>query len=204
MTTSVRTPEDVANLVLQRIGYKGPRIGSLLEGSEAAKVILDVYGQTRDQLITDGEWEFAERIVTGTLLKQAPQYGYIATPWSNAYPDIPWLFSYAYPGDALKIRAVRPTPLFIPNFDPQYNIYSLGNDNGFTPPRQVILTMVPNALITYAGRVTDPTTWNPAFNEALVSALARRVVGKLSDPRLMATEAQDEEHEHMVASTDKG
>lgn len=204
MVTSVRTPEDVANLVLQRIGYKGPRIGNLLEGSEAAKVILDVYGQTRDELITDGEWEFAERIVPGTLLKQAPTNGYIVTPWTNAFPDLPWLFSYAYPSDALKIRSVRITPLFIPNFDPQHNIYSLGNDNGFTPPRQVILTMVPNAMITYAGRVTDPTTWNPAFNEALVAAISRRIAGKLSDPRLVAQEAQDEEHAHMVALTDKG
>lgn len=204
MTTSVRTPEDVANLVLRRIGYKGPRIENMLEGSFASETILDVYGQTRDQLITDGEWEFAERIVPGTLLKKAPEYGYIITPWSNAYPDLPWLFSYAYPGDALKIRSVRATPLFIPNFDPQHNIYSLGNDNGFTPPRQVILAMVPNALITYAGRVTDPTTWNPAFNEALVAAVARRVAGKLSDPRAEVMEAQDEDREKMVASFDKG
>ncbi len=204
MTTSIRTPEDVANLVLQRIAYKGPRIANMLEGSLASEVILDVYGQTRDQLITDGEWEFAERIVPGTLLKQAPVGGYIVTPWSNAYPDLPWLFSYAYPSDALKIRSVRATPLFIPNFDPQHNIYSLGNDNGFTPPRQVILTMVPNALITYAGRVTDPTTWNPAFSEALAAAIARRVAGKLTDPRAEAMEAQDEGHEEMLASLDKG
>src|SRR5258708_3438511 len=99
MTTGITSPAAIINLSLSRIGFKG-RIGSLYDGSTAAKKALDLYGQTRDELIRDGSWEFAERIVSGTLVKQAPAGGYVVTPWSAANnPDLPWLFSYAYPTD---------------------------------------------------------------------------------------------------------
>ena len=203
MTTAISSPAAIVNLSLARIGFKG-RIGSLYDGSTAAKKALDLYSQTRDELIRDGNWEFAERIVAGTLVKQAPP-SYITTPWSAAAnPDLPWLFSYAYPSDCLKVRSVRQTPMFVPNFDPQHNVFSLGNDTGSNPAVRVILCNVANALITYAGQVTDPTSWDSEFTEALASALGRRLAPALVGLDATKLEISDEQAERELAAQDRG
>ena len=205
MSTAITAPEDIVNLALGRIGYKGPRIGSIYEGSAASKKALDIYAQTRDELIREGEWEFAERIVAGTLVKQAPAGGYVITPWSAASnPDLPWLFSYVYPTDCIDVRAIRQTPRFVPNFDPQHNLFGLGNDTGSNPPQRVILCNVANALITYAGRVTDPTTFDSGFVEALAAALGRRLAPALAGLDAAKLELSDEQMENALAQSEKG
>lgn len=201
---TITSPEDIVNLALARIGFKA-RIGSLYDGSAASKKSLDLYGQTRDELIREGEWEFAERIVTGALVKQAPAGGYVVTPWNGAvHPDLPWLYSYAYPTDCIKVRSVRQTPMFIPNFDPQHNVFSLGNDTGGASPVRVILCNVQNALITYAGRVTDPTTWDSDFTEAFAAALGRRLAPVLVGLDAAKLEISDEQMEDQLAEREKG
>jgi hypothetical protein len=176
MAASVQTVVDVANLGLARIGYK-KRIGTVYDGSDAAKLILTVYAQTRDALLVDGNWGFAERNVLGVLLKSAPVGGYFPpATWNPATnPAVPWRFSYQYPSDALKVRAVKPVSLFTPNYDPQPWPYSIDNDNAFTPPQRVILSNVQAAVIVYTGQITDPTTWDVEFVEACAAQVARRV-----------------------------
>ena len=203
MATGISTPADVVNLALHRVGSPR-RIGSLYDGSIEAKLALDFYGQTRDQLIREGEWEFAERLVVGTLLKQAPPAGYFATPWSTAYPALPWQFEYAFPADCLKLRSVRPAPVMIPNYDPIHNIFSVENDNAYAPPEKVVLCNVQGAILTYAGQVTDPTTWEADFIEALAAALARRFAPVLANLETTKFETQDEQGEGAVAADQKG
>ena len=124
MPSSVTSPADVLNVTLRRIGYKG-RVGNLYDGSLAAKRALDIYGQTRDELLRQNDWGFAERNLDMTLLKQAPKGGYIPpTLWTPAYPPLPWLYEYARPGDCLKIRSIKAVPLFLPNMDPQPIVFT--------------------------------------------------------------------------------
>lgn len=193
MTASLQTPTDIVNDALRRIGWK-MRIGNLYDGSEAAKIALDIYGQTRDQLISDGNFEFEERNIAMTLLKQAPVGGYIPpNVWNPSFPAIPWLFSYAYPDDCVKVRAVKPAPIFVLNFDPKPHRYSVDNDNGFTPSKRVILCNVPSALLVYAGQITDPTAFDVAFTEAFSAALGQRLAPALlglNNARLAAADAQ--------------
>lgn len=203
MASSLTSATDMVNLALARIGYK-KRLGSLYDGSEAAKLALTIYGQTRDQLIREGEWEFAERILILTLLKQAPDEGYVVTPWSPTFPALPWRYSYEYPEDCLKVRSVRRAPVFVVNYAPAYNIYSIDNDNSFTPPKRVILCNIPGAILTYAGRVTDPTNWDPDFTEALSAALARRLAPSLAGLDAAKLEMQDEQLETQVAASQRG
>ncbi len=203
MANGLSTAADLVNLALHRVGSP-KRIGSLYDGSLEAKVALDLYAQTRDQLIREGEWEFAERLVTGALLKQAPPTGYIATAWSTAYPALPWQFEYAYPADCLKLRSVRAAPVMVPNYDPIHNIFAVENDNGFAPPQKVVLCNVQGAILTYAGQVTDPTTWESDFIEAFASALARRFAPTLGNLETEKFEAQDEQVEGVMAADQKG
>jgi hypothetical protein len=172
VTSSIQSPADVVNAALVHLGSMD-RIGNLYDGSLVSKKALDIYGQTRDALMINGDWEFLERNTNGILLKQAPS-NYLMQ-WTPANPPQPWLYEYSYPGDALKIRAVKPTVVFVPNFDPQPWTYSIDNDNSFSPPQRVILTNVPNAIIVYTGRVTDPTTWNADFTEEFILELAKKL-----------------------------
>ena len=204
MATGLSSPADVVNLALGRIGFKG-RVGSLYDGSMAAKLALTFYSQTRDQLIRDGNWAFAERIAEGVLLKSAPQSGYNpGVPWSPTYPALPWFYEYVYPSDCLKVRSMRPQAIYIPNFVPQYNVFSEENDNSYNPPVKVILCNVPNAIITYAGQVTDPTTWEASFIEAFSAALGRRLAPGLVGLESAKLEIQDEQAETALADRTQG
>lgn len=199
MTVSLQSPEDVVNAALSRIGWKR-RVGSLYDGSEASKVALDIYGQTRDEQLRLFDWGFAERDLTLTLLKTAPVGGYVPpVVWSSAYPILPWIFEYGYPADCLKLRALRGTPIFIPEFDPKPVEFRIANDNSLMPPAKVVLSNLSNAIMVYTGRVTDPTTWEPDFTESLIAALGRRLAPSLANLDAEKIEAQDEAAETISA-----
>lgn len=178
MSAVVTSPAQVVNLALARIGYK-KRIGNLFDGSDASKKALDVYGQTRDQMLRDGNWQFARRDAQLTLLKQAPAEGYVATAWTTAYPPPPWLYEYTYPSDCLKVRNIKAQQIFA-NYTPKAVNFSVYNDTAYSPARKVILCDVgPTAIITYAAQVTNPATWEATFVDDLAAEL-----GKLLAPAL--------------------
>ncbi len=205
MALVLSTPADAVNAALVRIGYK-LRVGNLYDGSAAAKKSLDIYGQTRDELLSQNDWVFAERNVALTLLKSAPVQGYVPpNGWDPAlYPPIPYRYSYGYPGDCLKVRAVKPTPIFIPDYDPQPFVYATPNDNSYTPARRVICTMIPASLLVYTGQVTDLTTWDADFTELFVDALGRRLAPSLASLDVMKIQAQLEVADMGVAEANQG
>jgi hypothetical protein len=167
MATSV---EEVVNQALDRIGWT-ETVNNIYDGTRAARIALNLYVQTRDDLLREFDWGFAERTIAATLLKSAPDGGYVpgVTPWDPVtYPPLDARFEYAYPADCLKVRALKAAPIFVPNFDPQPHSFRIANDATYAPPRKVILCNVENAILVYTGQVTDPTTWEPNFTEALV------------------------------------
>ena len=208
MTASVQSVADIANIALSRIGHP-IRLGTLYDGSVAAKKILDIYSQTRDELLRQEDWEFSERTVALTLLKSAPAAGYIPpTVWSSSYPPLPWLFEYAYPTDCLKLRVVKPQPFFLPVVDPQPNVFRIVNDSTQTPAR-VILCNVQSAIANYTAQVTDPTAWDVGFVEAMVASLCRRlapVLGQIDQGKaeVQKAEAGDEQVSTVTALNRQG
>ena len=202
MAASILSPADLSNVSLRRIGYK-LRVSNLFEGSHAAKVLLDLYSQTRDELMRSKDWGFAERNVSPGLLKSAPQNGYLPPNfWDPAiHPALPWVFSYTYPADCLKVRAVKASPIFVPNFDPQPNVFSVENDQTYAPPQKAILCNVPSMVLTYTGQITDPATWEADFAEAFAAALGRRLAPALVGLDAAKLELQDEAAETALAET---
>ena len=167
MTVSASTPADIANLVLVRLGSQGV-IGNLYEGSPQANKILTAYGQTRDAILRQKDWEFSQRVVALTLQKSAPVGGYVPpTTWSSSYPPMPWAYQYAYPDDCLKVKSVRPQDVFVNQMDPKPNQFTIGNDGA----GKTILCNVKDALACYTARVTNPALWEPIFVNTLVDAL---------------------------------
>lgn len=190
MVVSASSPADVVNIALRRIGYK-LRVGSLLDGSEASNQALDVYGQTRDQLLADFDYPFAERNIALTLLKSAPANYVPPTSWSSTYPPLPWAYEYDWPADCLKVRALKQAPLFLFNPDPQPILYAPANDTVSNVTQRVILANIPSAIAVYTGRVTDPTEWDVRFTEAFSAELGRRLLPVLGNMNAIQAIAQD-------------
>lgn len=206
MVASIQNPADAVNAALIRIGHK-LTIGSLYDGSDAANAAINIYGQTRDQMLRDGDWSFARRDIAISATKVAPQGGYFPpTAWDpTTSPPPGFLYQYPYPADCLKVRSIRPAPLFAQNFDPQPNVFSTPNDNMLVPPAKVIACNIgPNAVLTYCGQVTDPTQWEATFAEGLIAELARRLAVALANMDAAKMEAADEQGETSIAKTVQG
>lgn len=208
MTSPIIDPASVGNLALAEIGFKA-RIGSLYDGTLAAKKILDCYAEERDALLDEGDWDFAERTTVGVLLKQAPA-SYLTTPWTPSYPAVPWLFEYAFPPDAVGVRGVKTQQVTIPNFDPRYNRFEVVNDAGpqtvagYTPPLKVVLCNVANAIVVYTGQVTNPDEWTPPFLKALVSRIAKSIGPALMGPEIIKVAAPESQADSAMAARIRG
>lgn len=192
MSAVLSTVEDIVNDALVRLGAK-KRVGSIYDGTDMARAALDIYGQTRDDMLRSFAWGFAERNITLTLQKTAPVGGYLPpTYWTSAYPILPWIYQYAWPEDCLKIRALRCSYPLIPVFDPSPVNFRVANDNSFTPSQKVILCNLQNAILVYTGQVTDPSVWEPKFTECLIAGLARRLAPMIAGFDAEKLEAGDE------------
>jgi hypothetical protein len=156
-------PEDLVNMALDSIGYTR-HIADIYEGSAAARVALAYYGQTRDELLSLGEWPFALREVALTAV-------------GGQTPPSPWQNEYQYPADCLRIRYIRPGPLTggTRSTDPQPVLFRPWNDQRPGTPVMAILCDLATPVLIYQGKVTDPGTWTPEFIRAFVGALAKKL-----------------------------
>ena len=164
--------EDILNAALRRASYPTP-IGNIYEGSRAARVALDFYGQTRDALFGEFDWSFLQQEVDlGMPIKTAPPSGYGITPWNPVLnPPPPWVYEFAYPANAIKVRGVRPLPLFIPEAMPRVNIFQDIYDGQLAAKAIVTNLSRPLAIIT--ARVTNPAEWQDQnFIDSLIERLA--------------------------------
>ena len=165
--------EDICNIALRRIGYPTP-IGWIYEGSPAARVAVEIYSQCRDDLLRGADWDFARQQAPLVLLKTAPVGGYGFTPWNSSYPPVNWQYEYDYPAMCLEVRAVRPTPSLLSQYDPSPNVFALAYDNTLATPSPVILTNLINANAVFTAQVTDPDQWTAGYANALYDKLAVR------------------------------
>lgn len=180
--------EDLVNQALVAIGHPD-RIAWIFDGSPAAIASLEIYGQTRDELMDAGEWPLARRAnVPLTLLKGPPPRGGFSprTPWSARYPPPGWLYEYAYPSDMLNLKSVIRPPMAMFNLMPRPAVWRVDNDNSLidnngapTVQKKVILTNTAGALATYIGQVTDPTLWEPGFIKIIIDRLAEKLSRRL-------------------------
>ena len=161
----------ILNAALVRCAYP-TMIGNLYEGSRASRIGLNIYAQTRDALLSEFDWSFARQTVSlGAPLKTAPAPGYGGTGWDPATnPPMPWLYEYAYPDNCINIRAVMPTPVFLPVQMPRVNICAQGFDTLLG--QKVVLTNLANAIAIITAQTTNPEEWQDNdFVEALIDRL---------------------------------
>lgn len=180
------TVEQVVNQALVDAGIRY-RVADIYEGSPEAKVALEVFGQTRDEILRLADWSFSRRVAPLVLLKGPPPVGGYTplVPWSNIYPNPGFLFEYDYPSDCLDLRAIANPPGLMPDLDPRPAVWRVDNDPtpnvsgnppvASGPAQKVILTNKgPNAIVTYRASVTDPTEWDSGFIAALTASLGQK------------------------------
>lgn len=151
---------NIVNMALDAIGF--PRhISEFYEGSPAARVALEVFAQTRDELIQSGDWAFALAEVNLNLNGQTP--------------PTPWTYEYGYPPDCVRIRYIRPGALVggTRNNNPQPILFRPFNDQRI--PAQAILSDTDPATLIYSRSVTDPSQWDDGFTQAYIAALAEKL-----------------------------
>jgi hypothetical protein len=171
-TLALQSPADVVNASLAQIGSK-LRVGNLYDGSLPAKKALDIYGQTRDELLRQGEWDFAKVISQATLS-------------GNAAPP-PWLYEFSYPASGLRIRDIFSAGYLTSRNNPLPVLWTVGSAIG-----KVIWANVSPAIVVYTNQVTNPILWEADFAEALIAALGKRLSASLASPDMAKMATEDE------------
>ncbi len=155
----------VCNIALKRMGVA--LIVNLQDGSDQASVLNAVYENTRDRLLRELEWNFAQfRVSLAPDPTKTPVFGY----------------NYAYPLPTL------PYCLKVNETDPADAIYDIENTIDATGKitGRVLVTDEGSLSIRYTGQVTDPQQWDASFVEALASDLAAQTAYTLTESEAKA------------------
>jgi len=130
---------------------RGLQITALDEASQAARVCKLRYPYARDAALRSYNWNFASRRAELPRNAVAPAFEY-----ANAY-DLP--------PDCLLVRSV----------------FGICRDHWVVERRQILADAGDPLLITYTALVTDPTTFDPLFVDALAARLASAIAVQLSE-----------------------
>lgn len=122
-----------------------------------ARLCNAIYHQTRDNVLTDHVWNFAQKRAELATLSETPVW------------DEDWMtVSYQKPADCLKINFV--------------NIKSAI----FKVEEDTIVSDTTGLKIKYTTRITDPMKFFPKFIEALVARLSAELAYAVTSSRSMA------------------
>jgi hypothetical protein len=166
----VTAPLDITKRALAQIGTHS-QITSMVDGSEEALYANLLYLPLKDFLLREGDYDFS---ITSNTLALSSTTG------------SPWVFSYAYPSAALRIRSL--VPLAYDEFNPVPIEYNIASATGV----KFILTKVAadKAIYTYSA---PEDVWDSLFTEAftrlLASALAFSLENRIEASKEKLTEA---------------
>lgn len=148
---------DICLMALDHIGASS--IASLEEKSAEARACRRFFYTTRDQVLRDHAWGFAERRKFLTMLNPDHSYGFD--------------YAYEYPQDCLSAREIFRSPLDLPPIE----FRVVRQDDGF--PR-MILCNEPSAILIYTAKISDCDGFDSAFIKALSWALAAELAMPLT------------------------
>lgn len=168
---------DVWNQALSEVGARG-QVTSLTENSKEATICNIHYNNTRTSILRAAPWACARFQASLTVLES-----YQNVPPNN---QIPWMYSYTYPADCLKLRYLLCPPVLdnstIVTTGDVLQWYLPSRRNRFLPgldttgTQKVILTNVSNAMAVYTKDLQDVTLWDSGLWDAVVAALQAKIV----------------------------
>jgi hypothetical protein len=181
---AVQSPEDVVNLALTRVGHPF-RVVNIMDGSPQSVVALNIYAQTRDELLRQKNWDFAKVIVTASTT------GYTA--------PAPWTYEYTYPDNCLKLRQLFNANYLASMNNPIPTFFTIGQNA--TLGQKVIWSTTGFATLVYTQQVVNPTEWEADFTELLAASIGKRLAPILQKLEMVKVEESDEKAALLVAES---
>lgn len=169
------TVESIVNQALDVIGYKR-HLGSIWDGSAAARIALDAWGDTRDTLFTMLKPDWAVWDDPLVPSKTAPPWYDEQTPWTTEYPDLPWRYEYPAPEDCLVPLALKPRPTWTTVWRPRPMRWRTKAADGV----YTLLGDDPAPILTCVHRVNTVDLWEADFTQAMVEILAKKFAQALA------------------------
>ncbi len=152
---------DICNLALAHIGDRANiTIIDPPEGSAQAEHCARFYPMARNSLLNMHPWAFAQKRAV------------LADISATIVPPAKWQYTYAAPGDLVKVLGV-----YDPNgmYDEDKSEY----EYELSGTTQVIYANPEAAIVRYVALVTDSATFPPIFTEALAWLLASYLAGPI-------------------------
>jgi hypothetical protein len=160
------TIENIVNQALDIVGYPD-HVGNIYEGSKASIMALNMWGETRDEVLVVQPWYFArsEALLTATL----------------STPPAPWTYQFGYPSNSVRLLLIRPAT---PPVEPTPIRWHEYLDPTIAPPTspRTVLATIANAYAVFTARVIDPAAWPADFTMAMIKMLARKLATELGRP----------------------
>lgn len=157
----------VVNLALDELGI--PAISAMTEASDAAILANRIWEYARDQVLEDGDWNFAK--ATAKLVQDAV---YAAAPTDPA-----WLYRYTKPSSCLKIIGLFDSD----NIDIGPYWYDAAA-KGYVEETDYIYTNFDNTstdlYVRYTTIITDVTKYKPSLINSLKLKLMAMMCRKLA------------------------
>lgn len=183
------SPEDIVNNALELLGHP-VRIGSFYEGTPEAIAARDSWVLVRDTMLIRLRPEWARRDIALTVTKTAPSYYDEQTPWTPAYPDLPWLYEYLYPDDCLSPMLLKPRPHTLPAWRPRTMRFRVKPNAASTD--YVLLGNTPDPILTCIVKMPDTDMWYENFTEVVAEAMAKKLMPLFGNKAVKAQAAQEE------------
>lgn len=148
----------ICNLALTRIGQ--PKITSLSQGSKAADLCQLHYEMTRDSVLRDHPWNFAQ--------------AYAELSRASTTPAFEFDYSYSLPTNCLKV--IRTGFEALGYIGDSYTYRIVGRE---------IFAHTTTLAIEYTKKVTDPEQFDAMFVDTLAQRVAAEVCLPLTDNRAL-------------------
>lgn len=215
----------ICNMALSAIGSRSRIVAITEQSPEAAECNLH-YGQTLVELLRLHPWRFARRNSVLAVLKAREGTPENPVGSGGDEPEWPWLYSYAYPNDAVKLRYIIPqatnstatiggiplttaqqSPADIAE-TPAVRWIEAGDVDENGQPIKVILTNQYQARMVHTALVTDPQVWDALFVTAYIGRLAGKICFNLNGDKSLLKMAMQSgkvaEEEAKAASGNEG
>jgi hypothetical protein len=148
----------ICNLALSHLSNQA-NIASLMEQSVEAQYCSQFYPLARDQVLAEHNWSFATKRANLAYLDN---------------DGVQWQYCYARPNDCLSVIAML-VPGALDDFDQQDYVQEQN-----TAGVLVMRTNVPDAVLKYTKKITDPTLFEAHFITALSYLLASYLAGPIT------------------------
>jgi hypothetical protein len=166
-----KTVEAVCNQALDAIGYQR-HITSVWDGTRAARIALNAWGDTRDTLFMAMRPDFAIWDDPLVPSKTAPPYYDDVRVWTpTTDPDLPWKYEYQLPANCLVPLVIKPRPSYLTVWRPRQSRYRI---KGTIENKHVLLGDDPAPVLTCVHSVPAVPVWENDFIEAMVRVLAQK------------------------------